>query len=62
MAGIICMGRLPGARMTGGTIGRGRVANGGANQRAGAGIMTAATRVMGIRSCAYKYVIMTSIT
>ena len=26
MAGIRCMGRLPGARMTGSTIGRGRVA------------------------------------
>jgi len=26
MAGIRCMGRLPGAHMTGGTIGRGRMA------------------------------------
>jgi len=31
MAGIRCMGRLPGAHMTGGTIGRARVANGGAD-------------------------------
>jgi len=31
MARIRCVGRLPGPRMTGGTVGRGRVANGGAD-------------------------------
>ena len=31
MAGIRCMRRLPGPRMTGGTVGRGRVADGGAD-------------------------------
>jgi len=31
MARIVCMARLPGARMTGGTVGRARVANGGAD-------------------------------
>ena len=58
MARIVCMGRLPGVRMTGGTVGRARVANGGANQRAGAGIMTAGTCVMRFRGCTYKCVIM----
>jgi len=59
MARIICMGRLPGARMTGGTIGRGRVANRGADKNSCAGIMTAGTRVMRFRGCTYKCVIMT---
>jgi hypothetical protein len=59
MARIVCMGRLPGPRMTGDTVGRGRVADGGADQCAGAGIMAADTRVMGIRSCAYQCIIMT---
>ena len=40
------MGRLPGARMTGGTIGRGRVANAEPINDAAAGIMTARTRIM----------------
>ena len=45
--------------MTGGTVGRGRVADGGADQRTGAGIMTARTRIMGFWGCAYKCIIMT---
>ena len=59
MARIVRMGRLPGTRMTGDTIGRGRVANRGADKNSCAGIMTARTRVMGIRGCAYKCIIMT---
>jgi len=58
MAGIRCMGRLPGARMTGGTVGRGRVADGRTDQRAAAGIMTARTRIMRFWGCAYKRIIM----
>ena len=58
MAGIRCMGRLPGARMTGGTIGRARVANSGADQCTATGIMAAGTRVMRFRGCTYKRVIM----
>jgi len=58
MAGIVCMGRLPGVRMTGGTIGRGQVADGGADQRAGSCIMAAYTRVMRFRGCANKRIIM----
>ena len=59
MARIVCMGRLPSASMTGGTIGRGRVAHSGTDQHAGACIMTARTRVMRFRGCAYKCIIMT---
>ena len=44
--------------MTGGTIGRGRMANGGADKSSCAGIMTAGTRVMRFRGGAYKCVIM----
>ena len=58
MARIRCMGRLPGARMTGGTIGRGRVANGGADKSSCAGIMTAGTRIMRFWCRTYKGIIM----
>ena len=44
--------------MTGGTVGRARVANGGADQSAGPCIMTAGTRVMGFRGCADQGIIM----
>jgi len=53
---------FPGARMTGGTIGRCRVANGGADKNSCAGIMTAGTRVMRFRGCTYKRIIMTAST
>ena len=42
----------PGAGMTGGTIGRYRVAKGCPNQGAAAGVMTARARVMRICCCA----------
>ena len=58
MARIRCMGSLPGARMTGSTIGRGRVANGGADKNSCAGIMAARTCVMRFGCCTYKCVIM----
>ena len=44
--------------MTGGTVGRARVADGGADQRTGAGIMTADTSIMGFWGCTYKRIIM----
>jgi len=56
------MVRLPGARMTGGTVGRGRVADGGADQCAAAGIMATGTRVMRFWGCAYKCIIMAAST
>ena len=48
MARIGRMGRLPGASMTGDTVDRAWVANGGANKSAGACIMTARTGIMRI--------------
>jgi len=59
MAGIGRMLFRPGTRMTGRTVGRGRVADGGADQRAAAGIMAAGTSVVRFRGCAYKCIIMT---
>ena len=53
------MNCAPRTRMTGGTIARVRVAYSGADLCAAAGIMTAGTRIMGIRSCAYQRIIMT---
>jgi len=58
MARIICMGRLPGAGMTGGTIGRIRIAYSGADKNSRTGIMTTCTRIMRFRGCAYKRIIM----
>ena len=58
MARIRCMGSLPGARMTGSTIGRGWVANGGADKSSRTCIMTTCTSVMRFRGCTYKRVIM----
>ena len=62
MAGIGCMRRLPGPRMTGGTVGRGRVADGRTDKRAGSCIMTAGTSVVRFWGCAYKRVIMAAST
>ena len=51
MAGICRMCRLPRTCMTGGAVGRGRVADGRSDQGTGARIMTARTGVM-VRSIA----------
>ena len=59
MAGIRCMGCIPGARMTRRTVGRGRVADGRADQRTAAGIVTARTGVMRLRRRAYQCIIVT---
>ena len=55
---ICCMDRIKRIDMTRRTVGRGRVANGRADQRASPCIMAAGTRIMRFRGCAYKCIIM----
>ena len=62
MAGITRMGRLPGACMTGGTVGRARVAHGRSDQGTTTGIMTARAGIMCFRYCTYQRIIMTART